>query len=104
MRSLFAAWVLLFSTGSAYAEWYPPPSVIEAQKAWTLCLAMSMQAQRPRFADANEAAEAAFRACQTEENGLLATLVGDAHLTPPQASTLVAMLRPKMKKSMLEIK
>lgn len=80
-----------------------PPAVVSAQKSWSGCLASSMLVQRTRFLDQNEAAEAAFTACQTEEQGVRAALVGKSHLTPQEAATLLGYLKPQMKQSMLRL-
>ena len=55
-----------------------------------------------RFADPNEAAEATFVACQTEEQGLRATFVAEVHLTQDEATTLMAYVKPQAKKKLLE--
>jgi hypothetical protein len=55
-----------------------------------------------RVADLNEAAEAAFAACQTEEQGLRAALITESHFTLEEAATLIGYLKPKAKQQLIQ--
>jgi hypothetical protein len=79
-----------------------PPGVATADKAWFHCLFSSMAVQMKRFADLNQAAEAAFGACQTEEQGLRAALMAESHFTPEEAATLIGYLKPKAKQRLIQ--
>ena len=75
--------------------------VRRANSAWFGCLFSSMRTQMTRFADQNEAAEASFAACQTEEQGLTAALIAESHYTQNEATTLLGYLKPKVKAKLL---
>src|SRR5262249_6887973 len=77
-----------------------PPGVAIADKAWFQCLFSSMAVRRS--ADLNEAAEAAFAACQTEEQGLRAALMAESHFTSEEAATLIGYLKPKAKQQLIQ--
>ena len=79
-----------------------PPGVATADKAWFHCLVSSMPVQMKRVADLNEAAEAAFAACQTEEQGLRAALMAKSHFTLEEAATLIGYLKPKAKQQLIQ--
>jgi hypothetical protein len=79
-----------------------PPGVATADKAWFHCLFSSMAVQMKRFPDLNQAAEAAFGACQTEEQGLRAALMAESHFTPEEAATLIGYLKPKAKQQLIQ--
>ena len=79
-----------------------PPAVATADKGWFHCLVSSMPVQMKRVADLNEAAEAAFAACQTEEQGLRAALMAESHFTLEEAATLIGYLKPKAKQQLIQ--
>ena len=79
-----------------------PPGVATADKAWFHCLISSMPVQMRRVADLNEAAEAAFAARQTEEQGLRAALITESHFTLEEAATLIGYLKPKAKQQLIQ--
>jgi hypothetical protein len=61
-----------------------------------------MPVQMKRVADLNEAAEAAFAACQTEEQGLRAALMAESHFTLEEVATLIGYLKPKAKQQLIQ--
>jgi hypothetical protein len=76
-----------------------PPAVATADKGWFHCLVSSMPVQMKRVADLNEAAEAAFAACQTEEQGLRAALMGRVSFHPRRSGNFNRLLEANFAKS-----
>jgi hypothetical protein len=80
-----------------------PPDLIKAIKAWYRCLASSMQVQKKRFMDKNQAVETAFSACETEERALRHGLIVDLNVTIETVETVIdGNVKPSVKEEMLK--
>jgi hypothetical protein len=67
--------------------------------AWRTCLSDSYRSHRSH-SDANTAAEAAFRSCQTEENVIQAYLISVRDVEPSRVVVLMAGMRSRHKQSL----
>lgn len=80
-----------------------PAGVVKTDKAWIACLYSSMAVQKDQFRDRNQAVEATFLACATEEQALRSALIDESHLTNQEAETFLGgHFKPVMKEKLIE--